>query len=353
MNQMFYPLVVSDTISEINGMAKTVQFDIPESLKQTFSWTAGQHLAVRFVLNGEEERRSYSISSSPVSGEPMQITVKRVVDGRVSNHINNTINKGDTIEVIPPFGSFCLTAEPHERRTHYFFAAGSGITPLYAMLHSVMCNEPHSFACLAYGNKNAGSILFSEKLARLAETHSERLAVEHVLSAPSLWQQFKYWRKGTIDSGAVNAMISEHPPYAQDTRYYICGPGSMNESVRTALMQLDVPAYRIHTESYGGASDFDDSINGIAATARVTLNQSVQEVSISDNQTVLEAVRAAGLNPPFSCQSGVCGACRARLTEGSVHMRTRIALDESEIGKGDILTCQSLATSEFLSVNYD
>lgn len=353
MTRDFHRLVVCDTRDEIGGIAKSVMFEVPDSLRSTFKWRAGQHLTLRFLIDGEELRRAYSISSSPVSGDPLRITVKRVKGGLVSNHINDTIRAGAVIDVMPPFGGFYLDPEATQRRTHYFFGAGSGITPLHAMLHSVLVAEPHSVAHLAYGNRNAGSILLRERIDKLQEQHPERLSVNHVLSAPSMWSGFSYWRKGIIDKAAVEAMISENPPYAQNAQYYICGPGGMNKAVKAALMSLDVPANRIHMESFGGAIDLDDSVNGIAAIANVRLNGSSHTVHIAQGQTVLDAVRASGLKPPFSCQSGVCGACRAQVSDGSVHMRSRMALEDEDIENGAILTCQSVATSSEIAFSFD
>ena len=150
----FHKLTVLDTREEIGGMAKTVTFDVPAQLRELFSWRAGQHLSFRFEVNGEMLRRSYSISSSPFTGDPLRITVKRVKAGRASNFINDAVKAGDVIDVMPPFGGFCLDPGATARRTHYFFGAGSGITPLYSMLASVMTADPHSFAHLAYGNNN-------------------------------------------------------------------------------------------------------------------------------------------------------------------------------------------------------
>jgi len=353
VSEIFHSLTVLDTKSEIGGKAKTVSFEVPKSLTRIFAWRAGQHLSLCFKLHGKEERRSYSISSSPVSGDPLQITVKRVAGGLVSNHINDHIKKGDVIEVMPPFGSFFLDTANNNRRTHYFFGAGSGITPLFSMLHSVMCNEPHSVAYLAYGNKNADSILLRELLDKLTTAYRDRLGIHYVLSSPSMWNRFEFWRKGIVDATVVEALISENPPYAQDAQYYVCGPGSMNGTVKAALMSLDVPANRIHMESYGGDINVDDSVNGLAGLASITLNQSTHEVAIAENQTVLQAALKAGLKPPYSCQAGVCGACRATLSDGMVHMRARMALDDSDIDDGSVLTCQSVLTSKHISVDFD
>lgn len=353
MTRDFHTLTVMETREEIGGHAKTVMFDVPEALRDVFAWRAGQHLSFRFQLDGQDVRRSYSISSSPVSGEALQITVKRVKNGLVSNYINDHVKKGDRLEVMPPFGAFCLDASSKLRRTHYFFGAGSGITPLYAMLHSVLVAEPYSFVHLVYGNRNANSIIFHDSLNRLLVEYPERLTVHHILSKPSIWSGFQYWRKGMIDKAAIEALIAENPPYAQDTQYYICGPGGMNRAVKETLMGLDVPATRIHMESYGGKADVDDSVKGQSANLELSLNGTTRTVTLEAEQTVLEAVREAGLEPPFSCESGVCGACRAKLNEGSVHMRARMALTDRDIQRGSILTCQSVATSDTLNISYE
>lgn len=349
----FYPLTVIETREEIGGQAKSVMFDVPAELQATFRWRAGQHLPFKFDINGEDVRRSYSISSSPVTGEPLRITVKRVKGGLISNHINDNVKAGDTILAMPPNGSFCLDAVQNQRRTHYFFGAGSGITPLYSMLTSVLTNEPHSSAHLIYGNNNAKSIIFADELAEWVAQSQGQLSVSHVLSNPSLWSGFDYWRKGIVDKAAIEALIGEHPPYAQDAQYYICGPGGMNQAVKAALMAIDVPANRIHMESYGDAAQADDSVKGIAAQAKITLEGKTHQLAIGDNQTVLAAAQQAGLEPPYSCQSGVCGSCKATLKSGEVHMRAHMALDDEEIAKGSILCCQAVALSPQLQIVYD
>ena len=349
----FYNLNVLDTKTEIGGMAKSVMFEIPDELKSTFQYKPGQHLTLKFRLNGETVRRSYSISCSPYSGDALRITVKRVKSGLVSNHVNDNVNPGDEIEVMPAVGGFCLEPGTNLRRTHYFFASGSGITPVFSMLHSVLCHEPYSTVYLAYGNKDENSIIFKQKLAQLSDQYPHAMRVLYLLSENSVWSNFKFWRKGILDKSAIQALITENPPYAQDSHYYICGPGAMNTSVKSALMTLDVPLKRIHMESYGGAIEMDDSVKGIAATAQVKLKGDRHSLTIAADQTLLQAARRAGLSPPFSCLSGVCGTCRAKLLNGTVHMRARMALEDSEIDNGAILTCQSVATSENLTLEYD
>lgn len=350
--QEFHKLQVLDTHHPIAD-AKSVKFDVPDALTETFRWRAGQHITLRFNLNGEEVRRSYTISSSPVSGNPLRITVKRVKDGLVSNHINDNVKAGDWIDVMSPFGGFCLDPDRTLRRTHYFFGAGSGITPLFSMLRSVLIAEPYSVAHLLYGNAKEDSIIFHPQLETFTQQHADRFSVRHVLSNQSWWSSFQPWRKGRVDAEAIHAFIEAHPPYAQDAQYYVCGPGGMNAAVKAALRNIDVPPDRIHSENFGGEVETDDSVEGIAANAKVTLNGQTHDLAVEAQQTLLKAMLAQGINTPYSCQSGVCGACRANLTAGEVHMRARMALEDNEIEQGAILTCQSVAKADSLAVVFE
>lgn len=348
----FHTLRVLETYNPI-ATAKSIVFDVPHILTDTFRWRAGQHITLRFELNGEEVRRSYTVSSSPVSGEKLCITVKRVLDGLVSNYINDNVKAGDEIEVMSPFGGFCLDPDGKKRRTHYFFGAGSGITPLFSMLQSVLLAEPYSFAYLLYGNTSENSIIFQQTLADLAEQYPERCVVRYVLSNRSAGTSFRPWRTGRIDTDAIWSFIEEHPPYAHDAQYYVCGPGNMNASVTSALQGIDVPTTRIHSENFGGGVEVDDSFEGIAAKTTIILDGQSHEVPVERGQTLLKAMIAVDLNPPYSCQSGLCGACRAKLMAGEVHMRTRIALEDTEIKQGEILSCQSVAKTDKIAVVFD
>ena len=352
MTHEFHRLEVAEVRAETDA-AVTVMFKVPVGLKDAYRWRPGQHVTLRLEVDGEEVRRSYSISASPLSGDPLRVTVKRVQNGLVSNHINDVVAAGDIVDVMTPFGGFCLDPEETARRTHYLFGAGSGITPLFSMLHSVLLAEPHSAAHLIYGNADADAIIFREALDNLTEQHGGRLSVSHVLSKPSIWSWFNPWRTGSVDEAAVSAFIDTNPPYAQDAQYYICGPGDMNHAVRAALMNLDVPSERIHTESFGDPEAQDTSVEGVASNATISINGRTEALQVAQGETVLQAVRRAGMEPPYSCEAGVCGACRAKLTVGSTHMRSRAALEDNEIAAGYILTCQAVPTSERIGVDYN
>ncbi len=351
MDGAFHRLRVAASRAETER-ATSLVFKVPGGLREAFRWKAGQHVTLRFHLDGEEVRRPYSISDKPEGGR-LRVTVKRHQGGLVSNHVNDRVAAGDVVEVTPPFGGFHLDPDPGARRTYYFFGAGSGITPLFAMIGSVLTSEPYSVARLAYGNVDAGSVIFREDLARMEEGSEGRLRVRHVLSSPSRASSLAPWRRGRIDAECVAGFINEHPPYAQDTRYYVCGPGGMNSAVRSALMDIDVPDTRIHMESYGPVEPPDDSVAGVAAEATVRLGGATLTVPVAAGQTVLAATRAADGTPPYSCESGVCGACRATLRRGRAHLRARMALTDADISQGAILTCQAVPITPRLTVEYD
>ena len=347
----FHRLRVAETVRE-TARATSLLFDVPESLRENFRWRPGQHVTLRFDLDGEDLRRSYSISSSPFTGDPLRITVQRVEGGRISNYINDRVVAGTEIDVMPAFGSFCLDPVATGHRTHYFFGAGSGITPLYSMLTSVLKAEPRSAVRLLYGNHDAKSILFREPLEALQAAHPEALQVTHHLSSPSMWSWFEA-RRGRIDEQAVTRFLDENPPYAQNTQYYICGPGGMNTRVRRTLLDLDVPRERIHLESYGGSVEEPDDVRGVDSVATIHFGGAIETVEIPSGTTVLAAIRAAGLEVPYSCQAGVCSACRASLVDGQVRMRARMALEDHEIEAGAILTCQSLPSTDKITLRYE
>lgn len=352
MKRGFFALRVAAVVEETRE-TKSYSLEVPEELREAFSWRPGQHLTVLLALDGEPVRRTYTISSSPDTGEPLRITVKRIEGGRVSNALHQRIEVGSTLDVSPPFGSFCLDPRATAHRTHYFFAAGSGITPVYAMLRSVLAAEPYSRIHLLYGNRRARDIIFLEALRELQRDHAERFTLTHCLSKPSIWSSFDAW-SGRIDAAAVRRFLGANPPYAQDAQYYLCGPGRMNHDLRQALMQLDVPGERIHREHFGGAHESDEvEVEGCAASLRARIGGRDHTLQVRPGDTLLRTLLDADLPARFSCEAGLCGSCRARLVAGSVHMRQSLALADDEIRGGWILCCQALPAEPLLTVHFE
>lgn len=347
----FRELTVRRLVKRLSGRAVTVELEVPVPLKETYQWRAGQHLSIEVEVAGKSYRRSYSLSESPQADAPLEFTVKRVPSGLVSNHLNDHLEVGQSLKVMPPFGSFHLTPRPVHQRTHYFFAAGSGITPIYSMLRTALELEPHSRCHLLFANRGHESVLFRDRLERLGQRHGKRLTIHHLWSQPS-WNSPKPWRTGRLDGKILEAFLEVCPPYAQDTQYYICGPGSMNSTVHSSLRALDVPGGRIHSESFGSAALPQSTAEGVDASAKLQIGGRVHSLNIKRGETVLQAARQAGLPIPYSCESGVCGACKAKLQSGEVHMKARMALDDSEVEAGDILTCQAVVMTTELALEF-
>ena len=354
---LFHRLKVARVERETDE-ASSFTFDIPEALRDQFAPQPGQHINLRLMIDGQEFRRSYSVSSS-WSGA-LRITVKRIKGGVVSNYLNDRLKAQDEIEVMAPTGSFVLFPYDTAHRSHYFFAAGSGITPIFSMLSAVLQAEPHSDCFLLYGNRTQKTVIFKETLDRWYQEYGARFHLKHCLTSPSWWSSFD-GHKGRIDSQLVQSWIGENPPVAQDAQYWICGPGGFRQTVIQSLQGIDVPGYRIHQESFGtDPTELDDSVQGQAARLTVHLGEDnaatepaqAQEVQVQEGQTLLSAMLEAGWDAPYSCSAGVCASCRARLTSGSVHMRARMALDDQEIADGAVLTCQAVPTSDEVSLRY-
>ncbi|WP_133406427.1 ferredoxin--NADP reductase [Parashewanella tropica] len=342
-----YDLTVSD-ISQETKDSVSVYFSIPDSLKDLFHWKAGQHIRLQLEVGEELFTRNYSISSS--KPEELKITVKKVKKGRVSTYINEKLSIGETVKVTQPNGNFILEPEQSKRRSHYFFTAGSGITPIYAMLTSVLENEANSFVYLLYGNKDGASTIFSGELHQLEEKYSERLVIQHCHSSPS-WFKSSPWRTGRVDDKAVQAFINENPPYAQDCQYYICGPDTFIPNVKSALKAIDVPDSRIHAE-YFGLGKKTEVQGGMDADLQVELNGKKQQLKVNAGESLLQAMLEAGISAPHSCEAGLCGTCQCKLVEGEVNMPNNSALEESEVKSGIILACQAVPHSAALKISY-
>jgi ring-1,2-phenylacetyl-CoA epoxidase subunit PaaE len=361
----FYTLKISDKVQE-TADAVTLYFDIPDDIREKFTHLAGQYLTLKCNVKGNEERRSYSLCTRP-GHDKSGVTVKRVKGGKVSNYIHDKLNVGDAIEVMPPDGRFTLTPDPEKRQTYYFFGAGSGITPLMSQLTTILEDEPMSTVHLYYGNRNADSIIFKNTLDELAEKYGEQLTVDHILSKPnksglgSLFKRKKglLWTGeiGRIASAKIGEFIDRYPKRNEDSHFYICGPGNMIDHVKTGLTDLGIPADAIHTE-YFTAADAKPKKKKKGAPAAVRAHAKImlrgEEISIDiADQPILDTLQDAGYDPPFSCTSGACASCMAKLVSGTADMDLCFALSDEEINDGFILTCQAHPTSDEIEITYD
>lgn len=353
---MFYPLKVIRLNKPIKE-ATTIFFEVPEGLKEAFQYFPGQHLVMKLTIDGEELRRSYSINSCAQMGEELQVTVKKVKSGRVSGYIHEKLQVGDVIETTAPQGRFYASVQKEDYKTYFLFAAGSGITPILSILKTVLHESLESRVNLFYGNSNQDTILFKEELEQLEAQYKERLIVVHTLSSPKVWTTWKQWkgRKGRIDQKGIEWFIENHPPIAQSTEYFICGPNEMNKATQDTLMQLGIPKGQVHIEQFYAEEDKGnagiESVDGAIVTLMVDGTE--VQVNVPGGKTILQAIRQTGASPPYSCESGVCGTCAARVTQGKVEMKNNMALGDEELEKGWILTCQGFPVTKEITLEYD
>lgn len=361
----FHKIQVAEIIAETESCVSII-FDIPEGLKSEFDFTAGQYLTIKASIDGEEVRRAYSICTAPHEDQ-LGVSVKIVEGGKMSTYLNKQIKKGDELEIMRPEGRFTLITLQDTQRDHYFFAAGSGVTPVMSMIKSMLEQEPKSTAYLLYGNKDEENIIFKEKIDYLKEKYEGQIVVEMTLSQPKtekssgimgiLGKKKSSWHglKGRIDSAKVARFVQENPPKSEHAEYYICGPGAMIETVQTTLMGNGVDKSNIHQEYFtsgdGGNSDVAQAADG--ATLRAKLGGKTIELAVAKNKTLLDTMLDAGHEAPYSCTSGACSTCMAKLTKGTVEMEACFALDDDEIADGYILSCQAHPTSAEVEVDFD
>ena len=366
MSNKFHALKVSAIKKETEDCV-SVSFEIPVELKDEFKYQAGQYLTLKFLINGKEERRAYSMSSAPMESH-LTVSVKRLKGGLISNHINDNVKVGDVIEVMTPEGRFVPNLNVDHFKTYYLVGAGSGITPLMSILKSILEEEPKSMVHLLYGNRSESSIIFKAELDNLKERYEGQLTITHILSQP-LTTPASGLRKlfskptvawpgliGRIDLKVIKKWLDEKPKAGTSSLYLICGPGEMIQSSTNALSSLGVEEKSIMVEYFTSSSEEkkkDSPIIKGGASLKARVDGKIYEVNVPEGKTILDVLIEAKADPPYSCTSGSCSTCMAKKTSGSVSMEVCHALDEDEIEEGYILTCQAYPTSREVEVNFD
>jgi ring-1,2-phenylacetyl-CoA epoxidase subunit PaaE len=353
----FHKITVKD-IQKETADAVSVSFTIPENLQTAFQFSAGQYLNIKLAIDGKTHLRSYSICSSPTA-QPLQIAVKCLKGGLCSTYINEVLQAGSQVELSEPMGKFKVI--PNKEKSHQYtaFAAGSGITPILSMIKTILSAEPKSRFTLVYGNRNRKSIIFKETLEALKDTFMERFQIVHVLSRERTETQLNF---GRIDQAKCQQLFQGILDLPNTDAFFLCGPEAMVQTVQQALEENDVDANKIHFELFttekknttNSTLIGQNQLTGPTSEVQVILDGIAFDFSLAaQGPSILEAAMAEGADLPFSCKSGVCCTCKARLIEGEVAMDVVYGLEPDEIDRGFILTCQSHPRSAKLVVDFD
>jgi ferredoxin-NADP reductase len=331
----YHPLKVAAVVDETPD-SRSFVFEIPLALEKTFSYAAGQFCTFRGTVAGESVVRSYSMSSSPDTGDPFATTVKRVPGGRMSNWMNDELSAGDSIEVLPPTGLFVLRDSDVPIVA---FAGGSGITPVISIVKSALAKTRREIA-LVYANRSADSVIFAAELERLRAVSGGRLSVHHHLDS----------ERGFLDAAACASLLGDRA----NGDVYVCGPAPYMETVEAGLAMRGVDPKQLFIERFTLPDEAPEIASSTATESLVLrLERRTHELAYQAGDTILEAARRAGLSPPFSCEAGNCATCMARLESGTATMRVNNALSAEEVETGWILTCQAVPTSREVIVDYD
>lgn len=346
----FHKLSIKNIKKEANN-AISIAFNVPDNLKDAYSFKAGQYVTLKANLNGNELRRDYSLCTSPKSGE-LKIAIKAVQDGTFSSYANYKLKAGDVLEIAAPKGHFVF--EPNDSKTKNIaaFAAGSGITPILSIIKCALEEEIHSKVILVYGNKSTEDTMFLNELLALQHEYKDRFSIQFVFSKQDKDDSIF----GRIEKSTVNyVMLNKHKHIEVDA-FYLCGPEAMIHTVKDVLTSNGIEKDRIHFELFKAAkpvqSEEKAGPSGITQ-ATITVDDETTTIEMSQKQTILEAALDEDIDAPYSCQGGICSSCLARLKEGEVIMRQNNILTEKEVADGLILTCQAQPTTSTIVVDYD
>ncbi|GHC38292.1 phenylacetic acid degradation protein [Alcaligenes pakistanensis] len=354
----FYSLPVA-SVSRSTRDAVVVAFTVPDDLQDVFQFRPGQYLTLRTHLDGQELRRSYSICAAP-HDRLLRVAIKRVNDGAFSTWANSNLEAGASLEVMPPDGNFTVDFEPGQAHRYAAFAVGSGITPILSLVKTALNTEPNSTFTLFFGNRASSAIMFREEIEDLKNTYMERFSIVYIMSRET--QDIDLFN-GRLDGEKVRQLMQQwFDPSSVDVAF-VCGPQDMSEQVVAALQENGLEKSQIKFELFGapkgpralrtgeesrkapGKEECELTVIQDGITRNLTISKS--------NSSILDAALEQGLELPYSCKGGVCSTCRCKVVEGEVDMDANFALEDYEVARGFVLSCQSFPVTDRVVIDFD
>ncbi|SFR82928.1 ring-1,2-phenylacetyl-CoA epoxidase subunit PaaE [Agromyces sp. CF514] len=355
----FHTLAVAE-VRPLTADSVEVTFAVPDELADDYTYLPGQYVALRRDFDGHELRRSYSICRPPVRGS-VSVAIKRDLGGLFSTWANTELAAGDTLDVMSPQGTFTSTLDALDGKHVVGIAAGSGITPLMALAHTVLSRSETSEFELVYTNRSTLDVMFLEELADLKDRYPSRLALHHVLSRE---QRTAPVLSGRIDGEKLETMLDVLIRPETVDEWFLCGPFELVQLARDTLESRGVASEHVRYELFTTDADRVEPRHGrpvvvergeptIAIEFMLDGQSTTVESPVSANESILNAALRVRPDVPFACAGGVCGTCRARVIDGSVAMTENYALEPDELERGYVLTCQSHPKSDRVVVDYD
>ncbi|TFW10699.1 phenylacetate-CoA oxygenase/reductase subunit PaaK [Massilia arenosa] len=352
----FYPLTVAHVRNETRDTI-SLTFDVPADLQDQFRYQQGQHLTLRTAIGDEDVRRSYSICSA-VQDAKLRVAIKRTPGGLFSCWANENLKPGHTLEVMPPMGHFNVPLDAAQAKHYAAFAAGSGITPILSIIKTTLLTEPNSRFTLFYGNRATSTVIFKEELTDLKDIFLERLNIVYVMSRE---QQDIELFNGRITHDKVAQLLKLWVPAQDIDVAFICGPEEMMHGVSAALQEAGIPKQNIKIELFAASiPKHQHKPRVLDAEAKheteVTVIMDGNATSFTmekDKESLLDAGLRAGLDMRYSCKGGVCSTCRCKVVEGTVDMDVNYALEDYEVARGFVLSCQSFPITDKVVVDFD
>jgi len=353
----FYPLPVSQVRNETRDTI-AVTFAVPPELKDSFQFRQGQHLTLRAQIGDEDVRRSYSICSAVQDGA-LRVAIKRTPGGAFSCWANDHLKAGAVIDVMPPMGHFNVPLDAGQRKNYVAFAAGSGITPILSIIKTTLMTEPHSRFTLFYGNRASSSVIFKDELTDLKDIYMERLTLAYVMSRE---QQDIDLFNGRITKEKCQQLLRHWIDIESTDIAFICGPEDMMHGVSEALQEAGMPKSHIKVELF--AASIPKTQHKPRALAPEAAHQQTEVTVIMDGnhttftmekekESILDAGLRAGIDMRYSCKGGVCSTCRCKLLDGKVDMDANYALEDYEIARGFVLSCQAFPATDKVVIDFD
>ncbi|MGY3794213.1 2Fe-2S iron-sulfur cluster-binding protein [Aquimarina sp. 433] len=313
-------------------------------------YKSGQFLTVKIPIKNKIEKRAYSFSSSPFTDKFLRITVKKVQKGLVSNYICEQLSAGQKIEIEKPAGSFFIEPDKNAKHHYVFFAGGSGITPIFSIIKTVIEKEPLSNILLIYANKNEESIIFKKALEDLSENHPKRLKIEHILEKSTSDQP--NYHQDLLNEELITEIIHNHDLTYNLGKYMMCGPQGFMDKAKEILAQHGIQRNQIKLEAFNANFITSSNAKDLISNVIIYDEKKKHEISVAGDKTILQAALSENILLPYSCRSGMCSSCKAKCIKGEVKMIDGHLLSDEEVANGDILTCISFPKSNNVSISF-